>query len=212
MSEDWLSRWRQGRTGWHEPAGNAGLKRYWPGAAAGRRVLVPLCGKSPDLLWLARHGHAVTGVELSAVAVAEFFVENHLDYETTMVDGMLHHTATSAPVTIVQGDYFELDLPPFDALYDRAALVAMPSVLRPRYVEHTRAMLVAGAARLIVTLEYDQDLADGPPFSVTSAEMRGYWDDLERVAEFDGLDNSPPKVRQAGIDRILEVVWRSPGA
>ena len=71
MHENWLERWRVGRTGWHEAGGNQGLKRHW--VAVGRRVLVPLCGKTPDLLWLEERGNAVTGVELSEIAVQAFF-------------------------------------------------------------------------------------------------------------------------------------------
>ena len=63
MNDAWIERWQIGRTGWHEPQGNASLKRYWD--LTGRRVLVPLCGKSADLLWLESQGNSVTGVELS---------------------------------------------------------------------------------------------------------------------------------------------------
>ena len=78
MKEAWLERWQIGRTGWHEPHGNASLKRYWD--SRGKRVLVPLCGKTPDLLWLESMDNAVTGVELSELAVIPFFEENEIDY------------------------------------------------------------------------------------------------------------------------------------
>ena len=71
MTEDWLGRWDQGRIGWHEAAGNEGLKSHWPELPDGSSVLVPLCGKAPDLLWLAKRGHVVVGVELSDIAVAK---------------------------------------------------------------------------------------------------------------------------------------------
>jgi hypothetical protein len=61
VTEDWLGRWAEGRTGWHEPAGNEGLKTYWPDVGKPGSVLVPLCGKTPDLLWLAEIGHDVVG-------------------------------------------------------------------------------------------------------------------------------------------------------
>ena len=71
MTECWVERWQEGRTGWHEPDGNDSLKKYW--RAAGRRVLVPLCGKTPDLAWLARLGNEVVGIELAEIAVETFF-------------------------------------------------------------------------------------------------------------------------------------------
>ena len=78
MNEPWLERWREGRTGWHEPEGNRNLKTHWAGT--GKRVLVPLCGKTPDLLWLEARGNDVVGVELAEMAVRGFFEDNALDY------------------------------------------------------------------------------------------------------------------------------------
>ena len=43
-----------------------------------RRVFVPLCGASPDMLWLAACGHRVFGVELSGSAARGFFDEKGL--------------------------------------------------------------------------------------------------------------------------------------
>ena len=84
MSEDWLDRWANGRTGWHEEGGNAGLKAHWPSLASTgserNRVLVPLCGKTPDLLWLAEQGHEVVGIELSEIAIRQLFAEHNLAY------------------------------------------------------------------------------------------------------------------------------------
>jgi thiopurine S-methyltransferase len=78
MTEPWLDRWREGRTGWHEPSGNRNLKAHW--RLSGRRVLVPLCGKTPDLLWLEKQGNAVVGVELSDIAALAFFAEELQSY------------------------------------------------------------------------------------------------------------------------------------
>ena len=83
VEEDWRSRWAEGRTGWHEPEGNAGLHAAWPALPEHSSVLVPLCGKSPDLLWLAKRGHEVTGIELSEIAVRDFFAENAIEYDTS---------------------------------------------------------------------------------------------------------------------------------
>lgn len=88
MLEHWLERWRQGRTGWHEATGNRGLRAHW--RATGRRVLVPLCGKSPDLVWLADRGNEVFGVELSPLAVHSFFADQQLYYDQSIVDGPPH--------------------------------------------------------------------------------------------------------------------------
>lgn len=209
MSEDWLGRWTQGRTGWHEPDGNDGLKSYWPETDNPGRVLVPLCGKSPDLLWLAKRGHDVVGVELSEIAVEGFFTDNYLEFEREVDGPLSRYAATGHSVTIFCGDYFDFQAPPFDALYDRGALVALTEELRPRYVAHTDRLLKPGATRLVITLEYDQKIVSGPPFSVMPDELTGYWDDLQRVAQKDDIDNCPPKFRNAGLTEISEVFWLS---
>lgn len=206
MNEPWTTRWEEGRIGWHEPRGNASLRRFWQWH--GRRVLVPLCGKSVDLAWLERQDNEVIGVELSAIAARAFFEENDIGYRVS--SGGDRWSATRRRITIVCGDYFEFEEDGFDAHYDRGALVAMPAGLRLRYAAHTAGLFDAGAAQLVVTLEYDQSQADGPPFSVAADELLGYWPGLERVSARDDIANAPPKFRDAGLAKMLEIVWRTP--
>lgn len=206
MSEPWLERWQVGRTGWHEPTGNRNLKAHW--TLSGRRVLVPLCGKTPDLLWLEAQGNEVVGIELSEIAVLAFFEDNELEY--TRVDGALPgYRAVSRNVTLCCGDYFEFEAEPFDAHYDRGALIALTSDLRPRYAAHTSSLLTDHAARFVLSLEYDQSVCDGPPFSVEPQELLGYWPQLKRHAQVEDIDNAPPKFREAGLSSMHEVVWIS---
>lgn len=211
MTEDWLGRWREGRIGWHEPGGSAALCRHWPPQTAGGTVLVPLCGKSEDLKWLADRGHQVVGVELSELAVLAFFEEHGLAFERRSDGTFERFRATGAAITLYAGDYFEFDHEPCNALFDRGALVAVPPEERPRYVERTHALLSPSATRLVVTLEYDQERAAGPPFSVPPDELLGYWPDLELVERRDDLENAPPKFREAGLDAFHEAVWLAVG-
>ena len=209
MDEDWFARWREGRTGWHEAEGNACLKALWP-ATDDRRVLVPLCGKTQDLVLLAARGADVTGVELSPLAARAFFAENGLRYSVGRLGGLRCYRADDRPVTICIGDYFAFGGVTFDALYDRGALVALPGRVRPRYAAHTDALLAADAGRLVITLEYDQQRADGPPYSVAADEVRTYWPGLRRVCERNDIDNAPPKFREAGLATFTEVAWVAP--
>lgn len=209
MSGGWVERWRDGRIGWHEAGGNALLRRYWPKPVGGNTVLVPLCGKTVDLIWLAAQGLEVIGVELSDIAVRSFFSENRLEYETARHGSLECYRAASAPIRIYCGDYFEFGAERAHALYDRGALVATPAPDRPRYVEHTKSLLEPGASRLIITLEYDQDAVGGPPFAVMPDEVLSYWPDLYRVHAHNDIDNSSPKFREAGLAEVLEVAWSS---
>lgn len=207
MSEDWKSRWEEGRIGWHEADGNSALRKYWPTPGNGERVLVPLCGKSPDLLWLAQQGHDVTGVELSEVAVRAFFVESSLEFAAIEAGGFLVFKCASPRITLVCGDYFGYSDKPFDALYDRASLVALPQQMRPEYVRHTKSLLKPDATQLLITLEYDQSKANGPPYSVLADEVADYWGNIPRLSGYNVIDSAPPKFREAGLTEVTESVW-----
>lgn len=209
-TEDWLGRWREGRTGWHESAGSAALRRYWPALPAGTRVLVPMCGKSADLAWLAQQGLEVIGVELSRLAIEAFFAEQHIAFHLDEHGTMPSYRAEGGSVTLICGDFFELDCAPCGALYDRGAYVALPPAERPRYARQVDRLLSAEAARLLITLEYDQSLVSGPPFAISGDEVMRHWPQLQRVSERDDIAAAPPKFRAAGMSELLEVVWRSP--
>jgi len=212
MLDEWLSRWREGRIGWHETDGNALMKRHWPRLVRDSSVLVPSCGKAVDMLWLASQGLKVTGVEISDIAARQFFVDNDLEYEVIEADAVECYQSTAAPVRIVRGDYFDLDGDgidgcPFDALYDRGALVAVPPADRPRYVEQTRRLLAPDAFRLVISMTYDDTRVSGPPYSIEPDELLGYWDDLDCVNSRNALDESPEKFRRAGLNEVVESVW-----
>jgi len=209
VTEPWLERWEEGRIGWHEPDGNANLKKHWPDLPKGSRVLVPLCGKSYDLIWLADLGLNVTGIELSAIAVEAFFDEHKLEYDAVIDGDTQRYRSNARPITIFCGDYFDFVSRPFDALFDRAALVAMPADQRPRYVEHTKALLKQDAYRLIVTFEYDQAIVNGPPFAVLTDEVKSYWDDVSLLGRQNAIDNCPPKFKAAGLTEVVEAAWSS---
>lgn len=209
MREFWLQRWREGRIGWHEVDGSALLKRYWPRLVRGSRVLVPFCGKSVDLLWLAAQGLDVVGVEVSELAVRSLFDEHDLGFENTVHGKLQCYRAISAPIRVYCGDYFEFEGGPFEALYDRGALIAVPESERPRYVAKTNSLLEADAYRMLLTLEYDQDAVEGPPFSVGASEVRSHWPDLERVYSRNDIDTGSPKFRKAGLTEVREAVWTS---
>ncbi|MBL9037808.1 MAG: hypothetical protein JNG84_04760, partial [Archangium sp.] len=74
----WVTRWNEGRIGFHEGKPNAWLARHHAELGHTQRVLVPLCGKSEDLAYLAALGHQVVGVELVELAARAFFTEHSL--------------------------------------------------------------------------------------------------------------------------------------
>ncbi len=169
----WLQRWRDGQIGFHQQQATPLLEQYWDAidAPAGSRVFVPLCGKSLDMSWLAARGHRVLGAELSQQAVEQFFAEHGLDPEVRDSRYGRHYAAGS--VEIICGDVFDLDadvLAGCAAVFDRAALIALPPDMRRRYAG-VYALLPAHCRGLVVTLEYPQHEKSGPPFSVSEAEV-----------------------------------------
>ncbi|MBX3462889.1 MAG: thiopurine S-methyltransferase [Planctomycetes bacterium] len=204
--DDWLQRWDSGNINFHRRDVHPALLRHW--RPRGGSVLVPLCGKSLDLRWLAERGHTVVGVELAERAIRDFFAEQGLTFDRR--DGVLPaFAARELPITLFQGDWFAFRAPPFDALYDRAALVALPPELRAAYAAHGDTLLREGAFRLVVALEYDQTLVPGPPFSVPGHEVRRLWPGLQEIERRSALDDVPPKFRAAGA-LLVETVWRAP--
>lgn len=181
----WHRRWADNQIGFHQGAPTPLLLKHWPalGIAPGAKVFVPLAGKSLDMAWLASQGHRVLGVELSSIAVEQFFDENGLQPEIRDTRYGRHHVAGG--IELILGDAFGLDadlLRDCQAVFDRAALIALPPELRLRYARELYAALPPGCRGLLVSLEYPQADRDGPPFSVQEDEVHALFDRDWRIA------------------------------
>ena len=181
----WDARWSQNQIGFHEAKPNAHLEQHVARLGPSGVVFVPLCGKAEDLAWLAARGHRVIGVEWVDEAVRAFFSEHGLT-PTQSSDGKLKRYEAGG-VTLYSGDFFALEskhLADVTAVYDRAALIALPPELRSKYMQHLRGLVAPGTRGLLVTVEYDQTKMGGPPFSVSEQEARaGYAPSLELLTE-----------------------------
>ncbi len=179
----WKQAWSEGRIGFHEGAPNTFLTAHAT-RLTGTRVLVPLCGKTEDLAFLASRGHEVIGVELVEDAVQAFFAEHGLQPNVEPRGPLTSYRA--AGITIFAGDFFAVTpdhVGTIDAVYDRAALIALPPDLRTRYIAHLKALAPAATPVLLVTLTYPQDKYEGPPFSVDEAEVRRHYATAEVLDE-----------------------------
>ena len=211
----WHQRWLKGETGWHQEEINPHLQGCWPplGITAGARVLVPLCGKSQDMLWLASEGYRVLGVEISHLGVETFFAENGLHPEISPAPPFCRYRVDE--LEILCGDFFDLrpDLVPgVTALFDRASLIALPPAMRPSYVRHLHELLSVGAEinGLLVTLDYEQAEWQGPPFAVTPSEVNDLHGGYFHIQELAALDllATTPRYRERGLSRMMERVYR----
>ena len=182
----WHDMWASGVVGFHQPDVNSYLKNHWSklGLQGNENVLVPLCGKSLDMIWLANQGHSVLGIELSPKALAEFLSENDLTAEP--IEQGNHCGYKMPDMTLLCGDFFHLtaeQCADIHVVYDRAALVALPPEMRKQYVTHLQTILPAGSQFLLVTIEYDQSVMSGPPFSVTEQEVRTLFEPFATVTK-----------------------------
>lgn len=202
----WLARWQRGEIGFHLPRPHPRLLRHWDEVAQGARgpVLVPLCGKSLDMVWLAERGHDLCGVELSAQALEAFIAETGLpltrDAQGYQGDGW----------RLYQGDWFQFSAAErFPLFYDRAALIALPPEMRVGYVQHLLDQLTDQARGLLITLEYPQPEMAGPPFSVMAEEVRTLFAGRARVKELERAEilAHEPRFRERGLSGLEEVVW-----
>lgn len=176
----WLERWEKREIRFHQQEINHFLEQYWSTLelAKNSTVLVPLCGKSKDMRWLAQQGHQVLGVELSEAAVQEFFKEWEV---SPKVDQKGFFTCYSAEnVELLVGDFFALraeDLQEVVGVYDRAALVALPPDMRRLYVNLLTKLLPIKTQTLLITFEYPIDARDGPPFSIDIEAVQSLFED-----------------------------------
>jgi thiopurine S-methyltransferase len=186
----WRGRWRDNAIGFHQPAANPLLIRHLPalGLPAGARIFVPLCGKTLDMGWLLGEGFRVAGAELVESAVEQLFAELGREPRIEKLGRLTRHSAEG--IDVFAGDIFDLSaerLGRVDAIYDRAALVALPEALRPPYAAHMTA-IADGAPQLLVSFDYDQRLMDGPPFSVGAEEVRALYAGAYDVALLDSAE------------------------
>jgi thiopurine S-methyltransferase len=209
----WLERWREGRIGFHQDAVTPMLERHWDAieAPAGSRVFVPLCGKTLDMVWLAARGHRVLGVELSRLAVEQFFEEQGLVPAITRSQLGNHYGAHE--FELIVGDAFAFDrdiLAGCSAVLDRAALIALPENQRRRYVDTLYGRLPAGCRGLLVTLEYPQQQMQGPPFSVIGDEVRTLFADAWEVESLERRDifAQEPHITGYSVTTLDTVAYR----
>jgi thiopurine S-methyltransferase len=208
----WIERWKKGEIGFHRDDVHDFLPRHWPllGVEKGQAVLVPLCGKSRDMVWLAAAGHPVVGVELSPLAVDDFFREQDLEADTTTFGSFVVRRA--GPYTIWCGDFFDLPneaVAGVAAAYDRAALVALPSSLQPRYADKLTQLLPPGSPTLLISLWYPEGEMAGPPFSTPLAQVAALFGTTHAINIAESRDGLPESqnIRDRGVTMLDEAAY-----
>ncbi|WP_086481744.1 thiopurine S-methyltransferase [Oceanospirillum sanctuarii] len=232
----WHQRWEEGRIGFHQDEVHPALPAYWnnlpeklrvssgdvgqvePVAQKAKVVFVPLCGKSNDMVWLAEQGWQVIGVELSELAVKEFFEAQGLNpVHTEVADQLSCYQA--GPYQLYCGDFFHLHrqhMIDVTAVYDRASLVALPKAKRHRYAFHLAQMLSPAVEMLLVSLEHQKP--SGPPFTVKADEIEWLFGanfEIEQLARLEEDDRQVTDVvyrmMRKGLKSVSGRKRKSPG-
>lgn len=202
----WLERWEKGLTGFHNDEVNPLFTKHFKELELplSSRIFVPLCGKTLDIGWLLSKGFSVVGVELSEMAVKELF-EALGEEPYIMQEGEhLHYHAEN--IDIFVGDFFTLTpqmIGNIDAVYDRAAIVALPEDMRINYAGHMLS-LAENTPQLMTTVVYDQNLMNNSPFSVDKEELERHYGKHYTITQLDMM-----KV-EGGLKQVKDVteyVW-----
>jgi len=207
--EFWHERWRKNEIGFHESQANPLLVKHLNALKLqeGARIFLPLCGKTLDIEWLLEKGFCVVGAELSQMAVEQLFIQLKLEPEIIQSEKFLHYRANH--IDIFVGNIFDLSAEDIrkvgvvDAIYDRAALVALPEAMRKKYAKHLIA-ITKTAKQLLIAFEYDQSVMAGPPFSISKAEVKQHYEQMYQAVNIESVSVAGGL---KGICPAMEHVW-----
>ena len=196
----WQQKWKENKIAFHEREGNSLLSNNLHRLTLnhGARVFVPLCGKTLDLDWLFAQGCRVVGIELNQQAVEEVF--DRMGTEPEISAAGHHRRYASRTTELIVGDFFDLsveELGPVDAIFDRAALVALPPLMRKSYAARLT-QLTKAAPQLLITYDYDQSKMEGPPFSVAGTEIAGLYGDAYKQELLSSIAVTGPLGERSG--------------
>lgn len=202
----WQDKWNNNDIAFHERKANPMLVNNIeklhlnPGA----RIFIPLCGKTIDIAWLLSKGYKVAGCELVEIAIEQLFEELNIKPDISSTGSMKIYKGNN--IEIFVGDIFGLDKPMLgniDAIYDRAALVALPFEMRQRYTKHI-ANISGCAPQLLIVFQYDQQLSAPPPFSISGKELENHYGGLYNIINIKAI---PVLGRLKGKCPAMENAW-----
>lgn len=181
----WLQRWENREIGFDQASSNPFMVEYFKhlNLSENSRVFVPLCGKTIDITWLLSAGYDVVAVELSEQAVIELFQALDLTPSISCEGDLKRYRHGGLDVFV--GDIFDLTgvmLGKVDAIYDRAALVALTTPVRKQYTKHLRD-ITNNAPQLLLCFEYDQSLMNRTPYSVEEEEVKAHYAEHYQVEQ-----------------------------
>ena len=106
----WETRYRDGTTPWDAGGVPTALREFLPRITAGARILVPGCGSAYEARYFTEQGFDVIALDFSPAACE-----------------VARHTLGPFGDRVLLADFFDFDAgAPFDLIYERAFLCALP--------------------------------------------------------------------------------------
>lgn len=186
----WLQKWENNTIAFHKSEANPMLVQHFQALslAKGSRVFLPLCGKTLDIAWLLANGYRVVGAELIEIAIEQLFIELGEEPQISEAGAVKRYSTDNIDIWV--GNIFDVSnkrLGAVDAVYDRAALVALPQAVRAQYTMHLKE-LTNKAPQLLISYEYDQNLMAGPPFSISNEEVKQHYEESYHISLLASID------------------------
>ena len=211
---EWHKRWQHENIGWHRTEPNEHLLAHSNQISFDKKpkILVPLCGKSQDLLWLAQRGAIVIGIELVEKAIIDFFQEWGVDAKRIDKHGCPCYQFDS--ITIFCGNFFDLSaeqIGTFDVIYDRASLVALPPSQRERYIAHQLHFLKPTGLLLLISFDLPVPETKGPPYPVRKSTIPMLYRNTSKtvmLGEHKSTPKTDQKLKQRGLSWSRTAIWR----
>ena len=189
--EDWERRWKNRHIGFHKTDIHPDLIKHENvllSAQMKSRILIPCCGKTLDMIYLADKGHAVVGVDICEAPIQEFFNENNLKYTAEELSAITRYQAIGKDITLYSGNFLKLDRTiagQFDAVWDRGSFVAMNPNQRGEYVKVMITLLKPEAKYLLNTVYFVNPAWNEPPHSVSDEDLDEYFGKSFNVQHLD---------------------------
>lgn len=209
--EFWSNAWNERQIGFHQSEINKNLRQFSSlfGQKSGDSILVPLCGKTLDMIYLQQLNFKIDGVEIVEQAIKEFFSENNLIPKISNEKNFTRYSHDDYSLYLGDFHQFENLNKKYKFVYDRASMIALPPELRKNHAQSLKNLTLSGSKILLITLEYDQEKVPGPPFSVLKSEVEILFNDSFIIQELksESTSNIGPKFKDAGINKVYQRVY-----
>ncbi|MBC7429440.1 MAG: hypothetical protein H7336_12555 [Bacteriovorax sp.] len=170
----WNQVWQDGTIRFHQNVFNSQMvSKFRDVDLNGKTVLIPLAGKTRDILFFLEKGAQVTAVEFVEQAIIEFFENNEIQYTKI---GNLYQCEN---LKFYAMDFFAFTTEKkFDVLFDRASQVVFAPAERPYYYQHMSTLIDTHTMLLLGAIEHTGPADFGPPHKISQAEVKNAYEKM----------------------------------